>query len=42
MSRLLTDEELCNDLVMRGCLRAARFSRERHAAETLADYQDLL
>jgi glycosyltransferase involved in cell wall biosynthesis len=42
MSRLLGDEALRSDLVMRGCQRASRFSWERCAAETLAVYQDLL
>jgi glycosyltransferase involved in cell wall biosynthesis len=42
MSRLLVDEALRSDLVMRGCQRASRFSWERCAAETLAVYQELL
>jgi len=42
MQRLLEDDDLRRDLVLRGCERAARFSWERCAAETLAVYQELL
>jgi glycosyltransferase involved in cell wall biosynthesis len=42
MMRLLDDDDLRRDLVLRGCERAARFSWERCAAETLAVYQELL
>ena len=42
MSRVLNDEGLRNDFVMRGCQRASRFSWERCAAETLAVYHELL
>jgi glycosyltransferase involved in cell wall biosynthesis len=41
MARLLADDTLRRDLVLRGCERAARFSWERCAAETLAVYQNL-
>jgi glycosyltransferase involved in cell wall biosynthesis len=42
MMRLLEDDDLRRDLVLRGCERAARFSWERCAAETLAVYQKVL
>ena len=42
MVRLLEDDGLRQDLVLRGGERAARFSWERCAAETLAVYQKLL
>lgn len=42
MMRLLDDDTVRADLALRGCERAARFSWERCAAETLAVYQQLL
>jgi glycosyltransferase involved in cell wall biosynthesis len=42
MLRLLEDDRLRADRALRGCERAAQFSWERCAAETLAVYQQLL
>jgi glycosyltransferase involved in cell wall biosynthesis len=42
MLRLLEDDSRRADLALRGCERAAQFSWERCAAETLAVYQQLL
>jgi glycosyltransferase involved in cell wall biosynthesis len=42
MLRLLEDDRGRADLALRGCERAAQFSWERCAAETLAVYQQLL
>ena len=42
MMRLLEDRELRQDLRRKGCVRAAQFSWDRSAEQTLAVYEQLL